>query len=297
MAKSLNGLHSPRSKEFAPNVDSPGGDFAHLASRINTGVLEQNHALDAATQETTAMAVSLKETADQAQSLARSSEDTVSAINEIAASIEQVNGNTAEVATAATQTATAIKQIAGSSKAVSETAQEMARRVVRDPCLQPRDEVRAAVFHDELAELPAARGDGPSPMGVSRVVPEELGVLMDQHVGARSRWHHDRSIGRRQHVERMPGHLPGVGVETGVVRGLAAAGEADGHGHLEPQPLEHADDRHAHVRADLVHEAGVEEMDHVAFRFPLSAFGFQLSERPQQANPMSSLGQRIANSG
>jgi hypothetical protein len=37
--------------------------------------------------------------------------------------------------------------------------------------------------------------------------------------------------------------------------------DLDGHRHLEPKPLEDADDRHAHVGMDFVDQAGGEQLN------------------------------------
>src|SRR5690606_10610943 len=66
---------------------------------------------DTAQAEIHDLARSLRQTADEAESLTASSQDIASSINELAASIEQVTGNSVQAATAATQTSAAIRQI------------------------------------------------------------------------------------------------------------------------------------------------------------------------------------------
>ena len=58
------------------------------------------------------MAASLKQTANQAASVATSTEELVSAVNEMAASIEQVSANTVSLASSISESAAAMQETA-----------------------------------------------------------------------------------------------------------------------------------------------------------------------------------------
>ena len=90
MAKS-NSI-SQRAKKVQPpspphtvvNGGSSNG-MLELISRVTAGLEEQNSSLDAITGETNELASSLKETANLVGSVANSSADTASALNQVAA--------------------------------------------------------------------------------------------------------------------------------------------------------------------------------------------------------------------
>ncbi len=66
------------------------------------------------------MAVSLKETAGLAESVAGSAEELASSVNEMAASIEQVTGSAANLAATANQTAVSIEESSASIRSVTD---------------------------------------------------------------------------------------------------------------------------------------------------------------------------------
>src|SRR6185369_4353365 len=78
-------------------------EIAMIAAEIADRADIQKPALLRTTSRASDMAASLKETAEQTESLTSSSQEMSSSVNEIAASIEQVTANTNQIATAATQ--------------------------------------------------------------------------------------------------------------------------------------------------------------------------------------------------
>ncbi len=125
MAKSSNGHRlSSVSEQGIPRVSTREEEPAAHAN--GNGSAPQGGTLHSATRQLGELAHSLKNTAQQADSLSGSTEGTVSSINEISASIEQVTANTTHVASAAAETAVAIKQITAGTQTVTATALEMA---------------------------------------------------------------------------------------------------------------------------------------------------------------------------
>src|SRR5262245_50288811 len=73
----------------ARQVTSTAGTLARITDQVAEGAEEQTRALDRALNSMNEVGASLKETAQQAESISVSSEALVSSTNEMAASIEQ----------------------------------------------------------------------------------------------------------------------------------------------------------------------------------------------------------------
>src|SRR6186713_3025700 len=89
-------------------VASRPGRNANLHTRAQNGEVHRSDLIESAVGQINAMALTLKQTAQQAESLALSGEETASSVNEMVASIEQVTSGGVQVATAAAQTSQAI---------------------------------------------------------------------------------------------------------------------------------------------------------------------------------------------
>ena len=72
---------------------SQPGQNANQNSRAQNGQTHQADLIESAVGQINAMAITLKQTAQQAQSLALSGEETASSVNEMVASIEQVTSS------------------------------------------------------------------------------------------------------------------------------------------------------------------------------------------------------------
>ena len=139
----------------------------------------------------------------------------------------------------------------------------MTRRVIGDQRRRLHRGRRAPALGDELAELAAARGDAARRIGRRRIGSEQLDVLVNQHVRARSGGHDDRTVGCREHAQRVACDAARLVVESGVERRLAAARQPFWHDDAAPEALEHARHRHPDGRMEFVDETGGEQLgDH-----------------------------------
>jgi hypothetical protein len=141
----------------------------------------------------------------------------------------------------------------------TKTACEMTRRMIRDRRLQPRAGKLLEMVRDEGAELDRTVADRFSARPPDGVPFELGGLLVNDHVAARSGRDHDRAVSTFEHFDRVTrGRARGF-LETGVERRLAAAGLIERDVDGETEVLQYLDHGEADVREELVDEAGVEE--------------------------------------
>src|SRR5215472_1648790 len=112
-------------RHSATEVSQSAEHIAGIANLLNEGVGTQENSLETALSAANEIAASLKESANQSESLASSSEQLASSTAEVAASLTQVSGNTSQAASAVSQTATSIKQMGASIQSISGAGQEM----------------------------------------------------------------------------------------------------------------------------------------------------------------------------
>src|SRR3954454_13498192 len=83
-----------RLREETELVVTASGELAQVGARVADGARAQARAVDEAVGRVNTMTASLKETADQAVSVAGSAEELASSLNEMAASVEEVSATT-----------------------------------------------------------------------------------------------------------------------------------------------------------------------------------------------------------
>src|SRR5215467_1044578 len=92
------GLNIGLVRDRALRVSDSANGIARIAEAVFDGAEVQIRALDEAVAGVNQMALSLKETAAQADSVGTSTEQLVSSVNELSVAIEQVSANMASLA-------------------------------------------------------------------------------------------------------------------------------------------------------------------------------------------------------
>ena len=123
---------------------------------------------------------------------------------------------------------------------------------------------------DELGELVDAGRQSLRFRQEYGVVVEQLGVEDPDHARAGARWDHDAGLRAERREQPLRNGL-GIAPEAGVEGGLPAAGLGRRKVHVRPQAPQHPDYALAHLRVELVDDAGDEER--CADRHPITALG------------------------
>src|SRR5262249_53705050 len=122
-AASLLDIHAMR--ERAERVTRSATDIARIADAVYEGAETQIRSLDEAFSTVNQMTASLKETAQQAESIGVSPGELAAAPGGLWGRTEQVTGNPASLAAAVAQTATASEQGTAAIQGVTATTGEM----------------------------------------------------------------------------------------------------------------------------------------------------------------------------
>jgi hypothetical protein len=142
----------------------------------------------------------------------------------------------------------------------AQLAQRMATVMVRDPppAQAGPERLHSDHLHEELRELPGARGERLGPGSVRSL--REIRIEAADHARAASGGQH-HVLRTRQRLERMPRHAHGLGPPAGVVGRLTAArlSGRDLHGHADV--AEQPDRVCARLGVELIAHAGCEERD------------------------------------
>ncbi len=142
----------------------------------------------------------------------------------------------------------------------AEAAQQMTGRMECDADGQlPGDPARRDLS-EKLAELPTARRDAARHLERDRIGVEEHGVLVDEHVGARTGRNDDRSGRRVEHAQRVTRDCACLVVEPGIEGRLAAAGLIERHADLDTEVFEYAHRREGHFGIEIVDQTRVEQL-------------------------------------
>ena len=143
-----------------------------------------------------------------------------------------------------------------------ETTQPVTGGVIGDLRVRTGAEIGPAHdVDDERGELVRAARQRRRPDRIDRIVLQQMRRLVDHHVPARSRRHHDRHVVIAEDVDQVAGHRARVVPRPRVEGRLAAAGLAFRHLHREAQPLEQGDGGEADVGPHGVDQAGDEQFD------------------------------------
>lgn len=127
----------------------------------------------------------------------------------------------------------------------------------------------AEVIDEVLGELEGARGERPGARQPDRVLGEELGVIMAEHVSAGAGGDDDIALGLLEKADGVLGDGPGLIAQAGVEVWLAATGLIVRELDAEAEAAENLDDGLTRLRVEGVNEASDEELDRDHFRIVL----------------------------